>query len=151
MNQRQVIIADNMAERGDIFGILLMVVSSCCVCIGQLFWKLSADGNLLYLFPGFLLYGTGFIVMIAAYKYGSVSKLQPILSLNYVFAVLLGYGVLGESISAYKLLASKPSHGSRVLSSSLRPVLAITKEPDMKPAVFLGIFAFFEEKLSATV
>jgi undecaprenyl phosphate-alpha-L-ara4N flippase subunit ArnE len=95
--------ADNMTARGNKFGILLMIVSSCCVCIGQLFWKLSADGNLLYLCMGFLLYGAGFLAMVTAYKYGSVSKLQPILSLNYVFAVLLGLCVLGESITLHKI------------------------------------------------
>jgi len=80
-----------------------MIASSCCVCIGQLFWKLSADGNLLYLCLGFLLYGAGFTAMVSAYKYGSVSKLQPVLSLNYVFAVLLGFCVLGESVTLQKI------------------------------------------------
>ena len=92
-----------MAARGIKLGILLMIASSCCVCIGQLFWKLSTDGNMLFLCLGFLLYGAGFIAMVTAYKYGSVSKLQPILSLNYVFAVLLGFCVLGESISLQKI------------------------------------------------
>jgi len=56
------------------------------------------------LFFGFLLYGTGFVAMITAYKYGNVSKLQPILSINYVFAVLLGYFVFGESITIHKII-----------------------------------------------
>jgi len=84
-------------------GILLMIASSCCVCVGQLFWKMSVGGNWLYLCLGFLLYGAGFIAMVSGYKYGSVSKLQPILSLSYVFAVLLGLFVLGESITLYKI------------------------------------------------
>jgi undecaprenyl phosphate-alpha-L-ara4N flippase subunit ArnE len=52
---------------------------------------------------GFLLYGAGFTAMVSAYKYGSVSKLQPVLSLNYVFAVLLGFCVLGESVTLHKI------------------------------------------------
>jgi undecaprenyl phosphate-alpha-L-ara4N flippase subunit ArnE len=92
-----------MTAKGNKFAILLMTASSCCVCIGQLFWELSADGNLFYLCLGFLLYGAGFISMLSAYKYGSVSKLQPILSLSYVFAVLLGLCVLGESVSLQKI------------------------------------------------
>jgi undecaprenyl phosphate-alpha-L-ara4N flippase subunit ArnE len=94
---------NNVTERRDKFGILLMIASSLCVCVGQLFWKLSVDGNPLYMFLGFFLYGAGFLAMITAYKYGSLSKLQPINSLNYVFAVLLGYGVLGESITVRKI------------------------------------------------
>lgn len=95
--------AEDITVRGDRYGILLMIVSSCCACIGQLFWKLYADGNLLNLCVGFLLYAAGFIAMVSAYRYGSVSKLQPILSLNYVFAVFIGYAVLGESITVYKI------------------------------------------------
>jgi len=97
------VLTDNMTARENKFGILLMIASSCCVCIGQLFWKLSVNGNLFYLCLGFLLYGVGFMAMVAAYKYGSVSKLQPILSSNYVFAVLLGFGVLGERITLCKI------------------------------------------------
>jgi len=94
---------DNVTVRGEKFGILLMITSSCCVCIGQLLWKISIGGDLLYLCMGFLLHGAGFTAMVIAYKYGSVSKLQPILSINYVFAVLLGYIVFDESISLYKM------------------------------------------------
>ena len=94
---------EEITAGGNKIGILLMIASSCCACIGQLFWKLYADGNLLNLCVGFLLYAAGFIAMVSAYRYGSVSKLQPILSLNYVFAVLIGYAVLGESITVYKI------------------------------------------------
>jgi len=51
-----------------------------------------------------MLYGVGFVAMITAYKYGNVSKLQPILSINYVFAVLLGYMVFGENITTHKII-----------------------------------------------
>ena len=95
--------AEDMTARGNRFGILLMILSSFCACIGQLFWKLYTDGNLFNLCVGFLLYAAGFMAMIIAYRYGSVSKLQPILSLSYVFAILIGYAVLGESIAIYKI------------------------------------------------
>ena len=62
-------------------GILLMLVSSICVYTGQLFWKLSSK-ELLFLLLGFVLYGIGAIVMLIAYKYGSLSVLQPMLSFN---------------------------------------------------------------------
>ena len=78
-------------------GILLMLVSSICVCTGQLFWKLSSK-ELLFLLLGFVLYGIGAIVMLIAYKYGSLSVLQPMLSFNYIFTVILAHFVLHEEI-----------------------------------------------------
>lgn len=33
--------------------ILLMLLSSFCVCIGKLFWKLANNGHIFYLFAGF--------------------------------------------------------------------------------------------------
>ena len=75
-----------------------MIFSSFCVCIGQLFWKISIDKNLIYLLIGFLLYGIGALFMIVAYKYGELSILQPILSSNYIFTIIFGSIVLHEKI-----------------------------------------------------
>ncbi len=80
-------------------GIILMFISSICVCTGQMFWKLYVSGHILYLLLGFGLYGVGAFIMIIAYKFGSLSVLQPMLSLNYIFTVLLAYFVLDEIIS----------------------------------------------------
>ena len=68
-------------------GILLMLVSSICVCVGQLLWKLSAMQGL-----------------IVAYKFGKLSVLQPMLSLNYVLSILLAAFVLHEAITLYKVI-----------------------------------------------
>lgn len=78
-------------------GILLMLISSICVCTGQLFWKLSSK-ELLFLFLGFSLYGIGAFVMLIAYRFGSLSVLQPMLSFNYIFTVVLARFVLYEEI-----------------------------------------------------
>jgi undecaprenyl phosphate-alpha-L-ara4N flippase subunit ArnE len=87
------------------YGIALMVLSSICVCVGQLFWKLSSEDHLwLYLFLGFSLYGMGAIIMIIAYRFGSLSVLQPILSMNYVLTVILAVMILNESMSLLKLV-----------------------------------------------
>lgn len=85
-------------------GILLMLCSSACVCLGQLMWKLSVKGNLLFLLIGFCIYAFGAIVMLIAYKFGNLSVLQPILSMNYIFTILLAGLVLGESITQIKLV-----------------------------------------------
>jgi undecaprenyl phosphate-alpha-L-ara4N flippase subunit ArnE len=86
-------------------GILLMIVSSICVCFGQLFWKIASNSNTIgYLFVGFLLYGVGAIIMIIAYKFGSLSVLQPMLSMNYVLSLIIAHVILGESITTFKFV-----------------------------------------------
>ena len=82
---------------------------------------MSISGDLLYLCMGFLLHGVGFTAMVTAYKYGNLSKLQPILSINYVLAVLIGYIVFDESISFYKMV------GIIIITAS---VVAIGKSVD---------------------
>ena len=85
-------------------GVVLMICSSVCVCVGQLFWKLSADHGLVPMLAGFVLYGLGALLMIVAYRYGKLSVLQPILSLNYVLSLILAYLVLNEVIGLWKCL-----------------------------------------------
>lgn len=84
-------------------GILLMIISSICVCIGQLLWKLSVYGIML-MFLGFCFYGVGALVMIIAYRYGKLSVLQPMLSLNYVLSIGLAVIVLKEEIHLLKCI-----------------------------------------------
>lgn len=85
-------------------GILLMLVSSVCVCIGQLLWKLSVDYGLILMMVGFCFYGIGALVMIVAYRFGKLSVLQPMLSLNYVLSIILAVVILKESITLVKCI-----------------------------------------------
>ena len=85
-------------------GILLMLVSSICVCVGQLLWKLSAMQGLIFMLAGFAFYGVGALIMIVAYKFGKLSVLQPMLSLNYVLSILLAAFVLHEARTLYKVI-----------------------------------------------
>ncbi len=85
-------------------GILLMLVSSICACTGQLFWKLSNNGNIIYLLLGFFLYGIGALVMLYAYRFGKLSVLQPMLSMNYIFTIILATLVLKEEIGLLKII-----------------------------------------------
>ena len=85
-------------------GILLMILSSLFVCIGQLFWKLFTNGNILFLILGFILYGFGALIMIYAYKFGSLSVLQPMLSCNYIFTIFLAHFFLNEEITLIKVI-----------------------------------------------
>lgn len=85
-------------------GIMLMAVSSICVCVGQLLWKLSVNEGILFLILGFFLYGIGAVLMIVAYKFGSLSVLQPVLSLNYVISMVLASAILNEDITLIKAI-----------------------------------------------
>ncbi len=85
-------------------GILLMLVSSICVCVGQLLWKLSSDQGIIFMIVGFGFYGVGALVMILAYRYGKLSVLQPMLSLNYVLGIVLAAVVLKEEIKLLKCI-----------------------------------------------
>ncbi len=85
-------------------GIMLMIISSLFACVGQLFWKISVTEGVSFLAIGFLLYGIGALVMIVAYKHGSLSVLQPMLSLNYVLSILLAVLILKEQITILKII-----------------------------------------------
>ena len=85
-------------------GIILMLLSSIFVCIGQLLWKLSVSGEIILLLLGFFFYGIGALIMIIAYKYGELSMLQPMLSLNYVLSIVLAIVVLKEKITILKFI-----------------------------------------------
>ena len=53
---------------------------------------------------GFIFYGAGALVMIVAYRYGRLSVLQPMLSLNYVLSIVLAALVLKENITILKCI-----------------------------------------------
>lgn len=84
-------------------GICIMFMAANLACVGQLFWKLSATKFELLL-VGFILYGLGAMLMLFAYRFGSVSVLQPVLATNYVLSIILGFLILGEQISINKIV-----------------------------------------------
>lgn len=85
-------------------GILLMVVSAIMACLGQLCWKISTQTGFGMMILGFAFYGIGALFMLAAYKHGSLSVLQPMISLNYVLSLILGAAVLHEPITWAKIV-----------------------------------------------
>ncbi|WP_297712689.1 EamA family transporter [Clostridium sp.] len=85
-------------------GILIMIVSAICTAFGQYFWKIS-EGNIIKdLVIGFFLYGIGAIIMIIAFKFGSLSVLHPMMSIGYIVALFIGYFLLGEYITVMKVV-----------------------------------------------
>lgn len=85
-------------------GVVLMISSALCTSLGQLFWKMSNAQINILLILGFAFYSAGAIILVLALSFGDLSKLHPLLCFSYIFALLLGYFILGENISLLKLL-----------------------------------------------
>jgi undecaprenyl phosphate-alpha-L-ara4N flippase subunit ArnE len=85
-------------------GIMLIIISSICACIGQLFWKLSITNGMWILLLGFSFYGIGALVMLIAYKFGNLSVLQPMLSINYILSIFLARIFLNENITIARII-----------------------------------------------
>lgn len=79
-----------------------MLFCAVCLSLGQFIWK-RYDG-LLPLVIGFGIYGLGALSMLCAYRFGSLSVLQPINSVSYVIAAVLGYIFFSEDITVGKLV-----------------------------------------------
>jgi drug/metabolite transporter (DMT)-like permease len=85
-------------------GILLMICSALLTASGQAFWKLAHHGlGSWQLYLGFLLYGLGAICMTVAFRFGCLSTLHPLLSLGYVFSLIIGSIWLHEAVT-WKLM-----------------------------------------------
>ncbi len=87
-------------------GIILIIFSALTTSIAQLCWKLSLGEINIYLIIGFLLYGFGGFIMIAAFKFGSLSVIHPFLCSSYIFAYIWGYWILGETLSPMKIIGA---------------------------------------------
>ena len=86
-------------------GIILMLVSAALACSGQLFWKLAARSDSIFLVAaGLALYGFGALLMILALRYGELSVLHPMMSAGYVLSLLLGAAVLDEHVSFLRIV-----------------------------------------------
>ena len=77
--------------------ILLILLCTVFTSLGQILWKLglvNVDFNNLFTFInlpfilGFFAYGTGFVLMLRAFKYGELSVLYPIVATSYVWVSL---------------------------------------------------------------
>lgn len=84
--------------RRNLKGIVLMSVAAFLVAGGQFAWKLAAGSKFGWLALGFLLYGLGAVLMTVSFRFGKLSVVHPFLSLSYVFAVVLAYFFLGETL-----------------------------------------------------
>ncbi|WP_191560039.1 EamA/RhaT family transporter [Metabacillus idriensis] len=87
-------------------GILLMIAAALSTSLGQLFWKLSQSELNISLIVGFALYFFGALIMIIAFRFGSLSVLHPLLSMGYLFAILFGSIFLDELINVNMIIGT---------------------------------------------
>jgi drug/metabolite transporter (DMT)-like permease len=86
-------------------GIYLSLVSALATSTGQIAWKIANSNINLILILGFALYILGAISMISAFRFGKLSVLHPLLSLGYVFGLLLSNIFLDEIITYKGIVA----------------------------------------------
>lgn len=93
-------------------GFLLMIACTIFTSLGQLLWKagslridLSAPLTILNLpfLLGFVSYGMGAVLMIAAFKSGELSLLYPLMASSYVWvSMVASYFFPGDSMNVLK-------------------------------------------------
>jgi len=93
-----------MEKQTNILGMIFMLIAALSQCFGQLVWKLMPDYNLIYILGGFLIYFSGSIFMILAFRNGELSVLQPINSMSYVFATIIAFVILKEEIPPINIM-----------------------------------------------
>ena len=85
-----------------------MLVSATLATLGQMFWKLGANamGEGLFtlacagnIFVGLVLYASGSITMMIAFRSGEVSVLHPIMSFSYILSQVVGALVFHDEFS----------------------------------------------------
>ncbi len=88
-------------SKTDYRGVALMLLCAVCLCMGQFIWK-RYDGAL-SMIAGFAIYGLGALAMLIAYRFGSLSVLQPINSVSYIISAILGAAFFQETITLRKI------------------------------------------------
>ena len=88
------------------FGVFLILISAALTSVAQFTWKLAAafsgPQKYLVMLLGFALFVVTGFFMVIGYRFGELSVLQPILSLGFVFSLILGKLFLHEVHSVTK-------------------------------------------------
>ncbi|MFW6025268.1 MAG: EamA family transporter [Candidatus Woesearchaeota archaeon] len=84
-------------------GILVMILASFFAAIGQYFFQLVSYQNnlvdvILFYLVGMFIYGFGFLCMMFSYRKIPLSVAHPLISFEYVFAVIISFLLLDEII-----------------------------------------------------
>lgn len=84
---------------------MLIFIAALITSVGQMFWKLSEAKDVKLIIIGFTCYAIGAVLMVVAFRYGSLSVLHPLMSISYVFAMVLGKTQLKEDITLRQYMA----------------------------------------------
>src|SRR3989344_6489309 len=96
------------------FGIVLMLFCTIFTASGQLFFKYSSEKfqwNFMSLITnynlllGLFLYGIGAALFILALKFGDLSATYPLVSLTFIWVMLISSFILKENINGFKISA----------------------------------------------
>ena len=96
----------------NIMGIFIVVICTIFTSIGQYFFKMGSVNFAWDFFSlitnyamiiGFLFYGVGSILLIAAFRYGDLSLLYPFISLTFIWVIIISSFVFGEPINGFKI------------------------------------------------
>jgi uncharacterized membrane protein len=96
-----------------ISSIILVLICTILISIGQLFYKFGANKLVLnfiqiitnyQLILGLLLYGISALLLIIALKHGELSVLYPIIATSYIWVAILSSIYLNELINTFKII-----------------------------------------------
>ena len=92
-----------MTPANNRLGIILMLGCAICLCFANLVWKLMPGLDLIYLFGGYAIYAVSALLMILAYRYGELSVLHPLMSVSYIFSIIISIFILQEDVTAINI------------------------------------------------
>ena len=103
--------SNSKSHKTPLFAIFLVILCTILTSFGQYFIKQGAVNisNLtsivsIPLIIGFISYALGSLILVIALKHGELSILYPFVSLSFVWVVLIGVFLLGESIGVLHIV-----------------------------------------------
>jgi uncharacterized membrane protein len=91
--------------------ILLIGIATIIGAFGAICFKKGVKNTLIenlkskFLYIGFILYSTSAIIYIFTLKGNELSKIYPLVSLGYIWTILLSYLILKEKITKFKWIS----------------------------------------------
>ena len=81
-----------------------MFLSAISTSVAQFIWKVAGSDKLFWVLLGIGLYGFSSVIMILAFRLGSLSVIHPIMSLSYGIGIILSAVFLAEIIPPIRIV-----------------------------------------------